>query len=200
MATVISFNPEGHIYTRPDGVVVPGVTDLCGIYGDDVDEYVESAMDIAADRGVTMHTVLELALRGEDYDGEYPAIYAEYVESIEEWLDEKKPVPLAIETPVYSERLNIAGTPDLLCEIKDVLTLVDYKFVSSINKPKVRAQLLGYCEIFNDLGVFPEQMIAVQFMRDKPRPYPVDFGGDEWEAAKHVWQIKHRKYARGRIG
>jgi hypothetical protein len=180
--------------------VVPSVTDIAGIYGDELDESMDDVVEAAADRGVTMHKVLELALRGEDYTGEFPAMYAPYVGAIELFLSKHTVEPIAIEQPIFSERLGVAGTPDLLCMMDDVLTLVDYKFVSSVCKPKVRAQLTGYSEILRDHGVFVEQMLAVQFMRGDIREYPVDFGGDEWDTALKVYGIKKRKYKRGRIG
>ncbi len=201
MTYAVELDERTHTYWV-NGMEVPAsVSGLATmVYGDDPDEYLEEAIERAADRGVTMHKVLELALSGEDYDGEYPAIYAPYVDSIEQFLAEHEIVPIAIEEPIYSPRMNIAGTPDLLCLYDDVLTLIDYKFVSAINKPKVRAQLLGYTEIFNEHGVFPAQMLAVQFTREKPRPYPVLPGGDEWAAALKIWEIRNRKYKRGVIG
>lgn len=179
---------------------MPSVTDIVGIYGEEMDESLDDAIERAADRGVTMHKVLELALRGEDYDDEYPAIYTDYVDAIELFLSKHTIEPIAIEQPVFSDRIGVAGTPDLLCMMDDVLTLVDYKFVSSVCKPKVRAQLTGYSDILRDQGVFVEQMLAVQFMRGDIREYPVDFGGDEWGTALKVYGIKKRKYKRGRIG
>lgn len=200
MAQVILLE-DGHRYRREAGYIVPAsVTDIAGIYGEDVDEAYEDAIDRAADRGVTMHSVLGMALTGQDYSGEYPGIYQPYVDSIEAFLSEHAIVPILIEQPIYSETLDIAGTPDCIAFVDDTLTLLDWKFVSSICKPKVRAQLTGYNEILREAGVFVEQMAAVQFLPDKPRLYPVDFGGDEWAAALKIWEIKNRKYARGRIG
>ena len=200
MAQVISFDADTHTYTVDGHVVPASVTDIAGVFGEDVDESYEDAIDRAADRGVTMHAVLAMAVAGQDYDGEYPGMYQPYVDSIEAFLSKHVIVPVAIEQPIYSSKLDIAGTPDLLCLVNDVLTLYDWKFVSSVCKPKIRAQMLGYNAIFNELGVFPEQMIAVQFLADRPREYPVDFDGDEWDAALKIWEIKNRKYARGRIG
>lgn len=194
---MLEFEPIEHIY-RVDGKRIDSVTDIVSVYGADVDERVEEAMERAADRGTTLHSVLEMALTGEDYDGEYPAVYADYVTSIELFLASHTIEPIAIEQPIYSERLDVAGTPDLLAYIDGVLTLADWKFVSSICKPKVRAQLTGYCQVFNDNGVFPEQLLAVQFMRDKPREYLVE-PGDEWDAALRIREIKRRKYQRGKI-
>jgi hypothetical protein len=196
----------GHAYTV-DGVPKPSVTDLCAIYGDEPDEYLDDAMERAADRGVTMHTVLELALVGEDYTGEYPAIYQPWVDAIEAFLGDYEIVPIAVEQPIYSDRLGVCGTPDLLCLFRKrgdpdapfTLAILDWKFVSAINKPKVKAQLNGYLEIENDNGVYPEYLAAVQFMSGKYRIYPVGIGGDEWATAVKANEIKNRKYGRGKI-
>jgi hypothetical protein len=187
-----------HQYTV-DGVEKDGVTSLCAIYGDEPDEFVEEAMERAADRGVTLHKVMELALTGEDYSDEYPAMYQPWVDSIEAFLAEHEITPIAIEEPIYSERLNVCGTPDLLCLYDGVLAALDWKFVSSIIKPKVKAQLNAYREIFNDNGVYPERLVAVQFTRNGYRLYEVAIGGDEWTTALQVRDIRNRKYGRGKI-
>jgi hypothetical protein len=200
MAQVISFDADTHTYTI-DGHVVPvSVTDIAGVFGEDVDEAYEDAIDRAADRGVTMHYILRMAFSGEDYAGEYPGTYQPWVDAIELFLSEHVFAPISIEEPIYSPKLDIAGTPDWLGMMDEILTLPDWKFVSSICKPKVKAQLNLYNIIYNELGVFPERLMAVQFMPYKYRIYPVEIGGDEWATALKVWGIKNRKYARGRIG
>jgi len=130
---------------------------------------------------------------------EYPAMYEEYVDGIRLFLDEHSIVPLAIETPVYSEAMNLAGTPDLLCMFDDVLTIIDYKFVSAINKPKVKAQVNGYRRIYNDNGVFPDKLLAVQFKRGKYTLYPVSIDSTEFDAAYQLYRLKNKKYGRGVI-
>jgi hypothetical protein len=195
-----------HQYTV-DGVEKDGVTSLCAIYGDEPDEFVEEAMERAADRGVTLHKVLELALTGEDYTDEYPAMYQPWVDSIEAFLDDYEIIPISIEEPIYSERIDVCGTPDLLALMRKrvdvdaplLLTDADWKFVSSIIKPKVKAQLNGYKEIYNDNGVYPERLVAVQFTRNGYRLYEVATGGDEWATALQVRDIRKRKYGRGKI-
>jgi hypothetical protein len=194
----VLLDEANHQYTV-DGVEKDGVTSLCAIYGDEPDEFVEEAIERAADRGVTLHKVLELALTGEDYTNEYPAMYQPWVDSIEAFLAEHEITPIAIEEPIYSERLNVCGTPDLLCLYDGVLAVLDWKFVSSIIKPKVKAQLNAYREIFNDNGVYPERLVAVQFTQDRPRVYEVALGGCEWETALIVREIKRRRYGRGKI-
>jgi hypothetical protein len=180
-------------------VIVPSVTDFVGILGDDVDEYIEDAMERAADRGVTCHAVIEMALRGEDYTGEYPTAYQAHVNAIEQFLSENHVEPIAIEQPIYSAEMNIAGTPDLLCMFNGNLAIMDWKCVSSIAKTKVKAQLNGYCRIFNSAGVFPEELYAVQFMPDKYRLYPVAIDPTEWNLCLDIFKAKNKKHPRGRI-
>lgn len=197
---MLTFDSDTHTYTV-DGVKHPSVTELCSIFGDDMDDpFLENAIDIAADRGVTCHKVLELLLSGADIeDIEYPDIYAEYVQSIQTFIAENDIEPIAIETPIYSDKIMVAGTPDLLCMFNNDLAVIDYKFVAQVCKPKVKAQLGGYDRIFQDNGVHPERLICVQFLKDKPRIYEVSQDGAEFELALQVHKAKNKKHARGRI-
>lgn len=147
---------------------------------------------------MTCHAVLEMMLKGEE-EVEYPAMYEEYVDGIRVFLSEHEIIPLAIEEPIYSELMGVAGTPDLLCLYDGVLTLVDYKFVSAISKTKVKAQLNGYRRIYNDNGVFPEKLLAIHFKRGTKTEYPVSISDEEIDTALLVYSLKHKKYGRGVI-
>jgi len=194
----LRFEESTHTYTW-DGEKVPSITDLVKIYGDDADEQLEMAMEIAADRGVTCHKILELLLSGET-DIEYPSAYSAYVDAIHLFLSAHEIIPYAIEARIYSEGIGAPGTPDLLCLYDGVLTVVDYKFVAQVAKSKVKAQLNGYLKILNDNGVFPEQLIAVQFLNTgKPRPYDVAMDPHEFNLALEVYRIKNKKHPRGHI-
>lgn len=195
---MLEFDRLIHEYSI-DGKTIPSVTDLVSILGDDVDEYIEDAMERAADRGVTCHAVIEMALQGEDYTGEYPSAYQAHVNAIEQFLAENTISPIAIEQPIYSAEMNVAGTPDLLCMFNGKLAIMDWKCVSSIAKTKVKAQLNGYCNIFYHSGVFPEELYAVQFVPDKYRIYPVAIDAHEWDLCMAIRKAKNKKYSRGKI-
>lgn len=196
----ICFDSEKHEYTV-DGVVVPCVSDIIAVYGNDVDEGddLELLMDAAAERGTVCHYLLSSYLQGER-DVEYPSAYESYVEGIRLFLSEHDIEPLSIETPVYSKRHGYAGTPDLLCMFDGVLTLLDYKFVAQIAKTKVKAQLNAYCKAYEENGVYPDALAAVQFLKDGTyRIYPVAYGDEEIEVALKLWALKRKKHKRGEI-
>ncbi len=195
----ILFDADKHEYTV-NGKVVPCVSDIIAVYGKDIEEGddLELAMDAAAERGTVCHKVLEMYLKGRD--PEYPDAYESYAEAIRLFLAEHTILPLAIETPVYSEVYGYAGTPDLLCYFDGILTLVDYKFVAQIAKTKVKAQLNAYCKAYEEQDVYPDQMIAVQFLKDGTyRVYPVKYDDEEIEVAVKLWNLKNKKHPRGKI-
>lgn len=196
----IEFDAERHEYTV-NGELVPCVSDIIAVYGNDMEEGddLELLMDAAAERGTTCHYILASYLQG-NWDVEYPDSYEPYVDAIRLFLAEHHIEPLSIETPVYCEKYGYAGTPDLLCMFDDMLTVVDYKFVSQIAKTKVKAQLNAYCIAYEEQGIYPDLMKAVQFLKDGTyRIYPVAYGDEELEAAVAVWKFKSKKHKRGEI-
>lgn len=196
----IVFDAVTHTYTV-DGEAVPCVSDLIAVYGKDLEEGddLELLMDAAAERGTVCHAVLAAYLSGNE-DPEYPSSYEPYVEAIRLFLAEHRIYPLSIETPVFCERFGFAGTPDLLCEFDGMLAVVDYKFVSQIAKTKVKAQLNAYGAAYEEQGIYPDRLLAVQFMKDGTyRIYPVAYGDEELEAAVRVWEFKNKRHKRGEI-
>lgn len=200
----IEFNEEKHQYLV-DGVPVPSVTQLVAPLGEDFDEpdeLMEQALDAAADRGVTMHAYIAHRLSGgaaEDF--ELPTVYAVYAEGVEQLLSEHSIVPLIVETPMPGD--GYAGTPDLVCEFDGAVAVLDWKFVSTIAKSKVGAQLAGYLDLCECNGIFPEELYAVQFTRDGSyRLYPVEPEPNAlaFAVCRHLYAIKTRKHPRGRIG
>lgn len=200
MRTTIVFNSEKHEY-RVNGELVPCVSDIIAVYGKDIDEGddVELKIDAAAERGTVCHAVLAQYLSG-CHSVEYPSEYEPYVDAIRLFLAEHRITPIYIETPVFCERYGYAGTPDLLCEFDDLLTVVDYKFVSQIAKTKVKAQLNAYCIAYEEAGIYPDQLLAVQFLKDGTyRIYPVRYDDEELEVALKLHAIKNKKHERGKI-
>lgn len=196
----IVFDSEKHEYTV-DGNLVPCVSDIIAVYGKDIDEGddLELLMDAAAERGTTCHYILASYLQG-DVDVEYPSAYEPYVEAIRLFLHEHTIEPLSIETPVYCEKYGYAGTPDLLCMFDGALTVIDYKFVSQLTKTKVKAQLNAYGIAYEEQGIYPDELKAVQFLKDGTyHIYPVAYGDEELEAAVRVMKFKNKKHKRGEI-
>lgn len=194
------FDEDKHEY-RIDGVAVPSVTEICKPLGADTEDSadLENAMDIASDRGVTCHKVLEMLLNGET-DIEYPSAYEPYIDAVRLFVGEHNICPYAIEKALYSVSMSLGGTPDLLADFDGVLSILDYKFVAQIAKSKVKGQLNGYRIMYNELNVYPEQLLAIQFLKDGTyRIYPVAMDDTEFMLCYQLHQLKNKKHARGKI-
>lgn len=200
----IEFDEATHQY-RVDGVQVPSVTQLVAPLGEDYDDPEDDRMELtieaAADRGTTMHAYIAHRLAGGDpADFELPGAYLPYADAVELFLSEHQIAPLLIETPLPGG--GYAGTPDLICEFNAELAILDYKFVSSVAKSKVGAQLGGYRELAAENGIFVDRLYAVQFLPDGTyRLYPVDETKTKisFTVCKTLYEIKTKKHPRGRI-
>lgn len=194
----LHFNPETHTYTV-DGTVIPCVSDIIAILGKPIPEELEAVFEAAAERGTALHKVLEEYLTG-NYKYRYPAEYGAYVGGIRLFLMEHFIEPYNIEQPIYNEKLNYAGTPDLVGMFDGELSIIDYKFVSQVDKLKVKAQLNAYRLAYESIGVAIEKLYAVQFLPTGAyRLYPVAVDNTEFTACHALYQAGQRKHGRGII-
>lgn len=199
---IVTFDEATHTYTV-DGETVPSVTQLVAPLGspmDEMDAMMEGALENAAERGTTMHAYIAHRLQGGiEEDFELPADYADYVDAVELFLSEHTIEPLLVEQPLGGD--GYAGTPDLVCIFDGEPTILDYKFVSTVAKSKVGAQLRGYMELCNHNDIYPEKLKAVQFMRGDYRIYDVDTETTllSWATCQTLHLIKTKKHPRGRI-
>lgn len=201
----VTFDAEKHQY-EIDGKKVPSVTQLVAPLGnpmDDLSDFEEITLDAAAERGTTMHAYLEFRLSGgEREDFELPSDYEDYADSVEQFLAEHDIFAFSIEKKLggFYNGVWYAGTPDLVCEFDGMLSILDYKFVSSLSKTKVGAQLHGYRLLCEYNGLFPGDMYAVHFTRDGYALYKV--GNETLEAFLTCLQLeqhKKMKHPRGGI-
>ena len=167
---------------------------------DDLDELTERMVDGASDRGTTMHAYLAHRLNGgEPEDFELPDAYMDYAESVELFLSEHTITPWLIEEPLGCA--DYAGTPDLVCDFDGKPSILDYKFVSTIAKTKVGAQLQGYMRLCAANHLFVDNLYAVQFLRDGYRLYPVDAETTSlsFTICETIHLLKNKKHPRGCI-
>lgn len=199
----VTFDEKTHTYTAQDGTVLPSVTQLVAPLGKDYDEpddALEGILDAAIDRGITMHAYLAHRLDGGDEDDfELPEMYQDYADSVEKFLAEHEIVPLLIERPLGAS--GFAGTPDLVAIFDGTEAILDYKFVSSVAKSKVGAQLAGYQTLCAEHGIFPEKLYAVQFTRNGYSLYPIGIteAHTAFRLCRMLYEIKTQKHPRGRI-
>lgn len=122
----------------------------------------------ATTRGTRLHTVFEHYINNEDYESldEYqvPLIQLMF-KSAKFYLDTRLDNIYQQETPMYSSRLCLAGTVDLICEVDGELAIVDFK-TSAKEKPEewledYFVQLSAYWAMFSEkTGVVPKKLVV----------------------------------------
>jgi len=81
--------------------------------------------------GTIGHELIEKLLKGDEptppEDKFLLKEYSSIKNAFEEWRDDFQPEPMTIEQAVYCKTHDFAGTFDLLCNINDKITLIDFK-------------------------------------------------------------------------
>ena len=142
---------EARFYTTPDGKKYSSVTTVIAEHNKaGLDKWrkrigTEKASTItkrAATRGTSVHAAVESLLRNEDTSklNLMPHSKILYVNLKKELILRVSEVH-AIETPLFSHDLRLAGTTDLVAKYDDTLSIVDFK--TSL-KPKKKEWVGGY--------------------------------------------------------
>ena len=71
--------------------------------------------------------------------------------AFDDWLEKTKPEPIAVESIVWSDRFQYAGTLDLACRINGSLILVDFKTGSKITDEAL-LQSVAYQQAWREMG------------------------------------------------
>lgn len=199
------FDANTHTYSL-EGEILPSVTQLTDIYStlsvrDDAP--MELTMETAAERGTVLHAYLEHRIWGGSRDDfELPSSYATYADGVDLFLAEHSLVPYLTEEPMWGELdgIRFAGTPDFVGNFDGDLSILDWKFVSQVQKTKVGAQLSGYLSLCFNSDWFPEKLFCVQFLQDGTyRLYPAGTAADSFSLCLSVWREKFKRHPRGAI-
>ena len=122
----------------------------------------------ATRRGTDLHLVFEKYLQNEDIKklDEYQKPLIQYMFNFAKpFIDERLNNIYHQETNMYSSRLCLAGTVDLICEVDGELSIVDFK-TSEREKPEewledYFVQLSAYWAMFSEqTGVVPKKLVV----------------------------------------
>lgn len=149
----LTFEPEGHVY-RWNGQPRPSVTQVltrCHSFGFLKADVLEAAQD----RGTYVHSLCEADdLNDLNEDAERGGEFFGYLLGWRKFVAAFKPNFAAIEVPMYSTGIEIAGTPDRLCGCLESINTNDQWILdikSSTSKHKVWGmQLAAYRRIAQD--------------------------------------------------
>lgn len=145
---------DGHYYETNDGKIYPSITTVLSINtkeGIDIwrskvgrkeaDRISKSSMEV----GTKMHELIENYLSNKQLsmfdDSAYEKSPLELFEVVKPMLDEKIDNIHAIETKLYSDELELAGTVDCIAEFDGVLSIIDFK---NSRKPKTPSRVKNY--------------------------------------------------------
>ena len=188
----IDFNEAAHAYTI-DGRPVPSVTQvLSEMLGDPTNGWGEQ---YHLDRGSAAHELYAMMARGEDlrlYD--YDQRLAGHVAAWRAWNAAERPKFEAIEKPVAHAHYGYAGTPDAVCIIGGVTTMIDYKQLAG---KRDLLQTAAYVLAYEDMtGSRVKAIQSLQIDGDGWRYGPGASGCNlvvakqNWLGVLRAWQIK----------
>ena len=122
----------------------------------------------ATNRGTKLHRVFEVYLQNGDYQAldewQSPLIQLMF-KYAKPYIDKRLDRIYQQETNMYSSRLCLAGTVDLICEVDGELSIVDFK-TSKQEKPEewledYFVQLSAYWAMFSErTGVVPKKLVV----------------------------------------
>lgn len=178
----LSFDPATHTY-RVGGVVYPSVTQVLGpaeTYAGVFDSVPVEALETARERGTYVHEAMALLVRGSlDWDSLVEP-WAQYIHTGARFLGDAGIVVTGSEVPVYSERLRVAGTIDLLGMWRRGAALIDFK-ASAVVPATVGPQTAGYQLLYRDLYGHKERLrrYCVHLTPSEYRVVPLEDSRDE---------------------
>lgn len=181
---------EYRLYQTPDGLKYPSVTSVLSINSN---KYIQEWKDKvgedeankicnrAAKRGTAIHSLCEDYLKTGTAS---PNIFdAEMFLSIKPYLDKIDKIH-ALETPLYSKYLQVAGTVDCIAEYNGKLAIIDFKTSSRIkSKDDIHSyfwQTSAYAVAFEELTRIPVGRLVIIMAIDNERPLIFEEKRDDW--------------------
>jgi genome maintenance exonuclease 1 len=153
-------------YISPNGVKLPSVTTVLGHFKKKSliewrnrigNEQADAVMNRASTRGTKFHNMMEGYLRNEEnfLDGVMPDMKQSF-RDMQETLDLIDNIRY-IESPLYSEKLGVAGRTDVIAEFGKTLSIIDFK---TSTKQKKEQWIENYFEQGTAYALMYEELIG----------------------------------------
>ena len=175
--------PDGRVYNTPSGKRYPSITRVTGMLTEDSikqwrnrvgHEEANKISTKASNRGTRIHTLCEDFLKGKPvqssmFDTELWVSMMPYVDKIDNIH--------ALESKLYSDKLQVAGTVDCIGEYEGVLNIIDFKTSGKQkdinNIQHYFLQATAYSVMFEELTgiVVPDITILIGVDHDKPQVF-----------------------------
>lgn len=153
-------------YISPNGVKLPSVTTVLGHFKKKSliewrnrvgNEQADAVMNRASTRGTKFHNMMEGYLRNEEnfLDGVMPDMKQSF-RDMQETLDLIDNIRY-IESPLYSEKLGVAGRTDVIAEFGKTLSIIDFK---TSTKQKKEQWIENYFEQGTAYALMYEELVG----------------------------------------
>jgi genome maintenance exonuclease 1 len=153
-------------YISPNGVKLPSVTTVLGHFKKKAmiewrnrvgHEEADRISTRASIRGTKFHNMMESYIRGEDgfLDGVMPDMKQSF-RDMQETLDLIDNIRY-IESPLYSEKLGVAGRTDVIAEFGKTLSIIDFK---TSTKQKKEQWIENYFEQGTAYALMYEELVG----------------------------------------
>ena len=163
------------MYVMPNGKHYPSVTTVLSDYGKEgIMEWRKRVGDVKANeisrkattRGTSVHKVIEKYLYNEDISGYemLPNVKSLFVRMKDE-LDKKVNNIHCLETKLFSNELELAGTVDCIAEYNGTLSVIDFKTSVKLKKKEnignYFMQGTAYANMFTEMTGLPVHQIII---------------------------------------
>lgn len=183
-------SPQGRRYLTPSGKKYPSVTSVVGLKGQaSIQEWrkavgEEEANKIssrAARRGTAIHTLCEKYLLNQEVE---PSMFdAETFNSILPLLNRINNIH-CLETQLYSDYLQVAGTVDCIAEFDGRVSVIDFKTSSRLKtRDEIQSyfmQTSAYAVMFEERTGIPVSRLVIIMSVDNEKPLLFVENRDRW--------------------
>ncbi len=179
---VADTRPTGRTYITADGSRYPSITTVLSILNEDAiaawrkrvgEDEANRVGQRAANRGTSVHNIVEKYLSNEDTKDYLPHI-KQSLENLRPILDSRVGTIYGLEVPLYSSYLGVAGRCDCIAEFDGVRSIIDFKTSKRIKKKEnisnYFAQASAYAIMFEErTGMpIPNTVILMDVDYEKP--------------------------------
>lgn len=183
-------SPKGRVYQTPTGKAYPSVTSVTGIMGKDDffawrarvgEEEANRVSARASKRGTAIHSLCEDYLYSKN---PVPTMFdAQVFNSLVPYLDRIDNIH-ALESKLYSDHLQVAGTVDCIAEYEGRLAVIDFKTSKRIKaKEDISGyfmQTAAYAVMFEERTGIPVSRLVIMMGIDDEEPIIFKEKRDNW--------------------
>jgi len=187
--------PDARYYKR-NGEYYPSITYVLSCYpkGKHFQDWLKKVgysadyiVKKAGEDGTQVHEMIEDYLNGKElnflehgipmYD---PNIWQGFLRFVE-WWETYKPTLLETEVHLFSDKIKVAGTCDLVCEIDGEVWVIDFKFSNNL-QTTYELQTAIYSECYSEcFGKMPDRQGILWLKSSKRGPKEGKIQGKGWE-------------------